>query len=97
MSHNHDEHGPTREPMDVVLDWWQAIQDNNIPGLAEILHDDYIATGGPAGRTIGTEFTLSGLATDVLTRGASRWTISSHHTSVRPAAEGNADVAAAPD
>jgi ketosteroid isomerase-like protein len=132
MRHDHDEQSPTGAPMDVVLAWWQAIQDNDMARLAETLDDNYIATGGPAGRTVGSaaalaeaemflsagwvagwsvrdvlqrqhgdvavfsyaweetgqhldaDFTLAGLATDVLTRGAGGWKISAHHTSVLP-------------
>jgi ketosteroid isomerase-like protein len=121
--------------MDVVRAWWQAIQANDMARLAGTLDEDYITTGGPAGRTVGraaalaeaemflsggrvnswsvrdvlqrdhgdmtifsyawqetgrhldVEFTLAGLATDVLTLGADGWKISAHHTSVLPATE----------
>ena len=42
-----------------MLAWWQAIKSRDITALAETLTQDYISTGGPAGRVIGRAAALT--------------------------------------
>lgn len=43
----------TATPRDAVTAWWQAMQDRDPEALARLTLPDYLASGGPAGRSAG--------------------------------------------
>ena len=49
---------PPATPVDAVRAWWQAIQDGDLAALHRLTAPDYLASGGPAGRTTGREALL---------------------------------------
>jgi ketosteroid isomerase-like protein len=42
---------PAATPTDAVEAWWQAMQDQDLAALRQLTAADYLASGGPAGRT----------------------------------------------
>jgi ketosteroid isomerase-like protein len=40
-------------PGSAVMSWWQSMQDKDMPALERMALDDYVAAGGPGGRTVG--------------------------------------------
>jgi ketosteroid isomerase-like protein len=45
-------------PVEAVIAWWSAIHARDLTALAELLAEDYIVSGGPAGRTVGRQAVL---------------------------------------
>lgn len=50
---------PPATPVDAVRAWWQSIQDGDLAALHRLTAADYLALGGPAGRTTGREALLA--------------------------------------
>lgn len=49
----------TPTPTAAVDAWWQAMQDQDLATLRELTAEDYLASGGPAGRTTTREQLLA--------------------------------------
>lgn len=62
-------------PVDAVIAWWTAMEARDLTALAELLAEDYIVSGGPAGRTVGREAVLDQAAAFISQATIDDWTI----------------------
>jgi ketosteroid isomerase-like protein len=46
-------------PESTVRAWWQSMQEKDVATLERLTLDDYVAAGGPGGRTLGRDKLLA--------------------------------------
>ncbi|SEF18795.1 nuclear transport factor 2 family protein [Jiangella alba] len=63
-------------PEQAVDAWWQAMQDRDADTLTALTLPDYIASGGPDGRSIGRDALLAEAAAFFTTAQVDDWTVS---------------------
>jgi ketosteroid isomerase-like protein len=72
---SHDPTVGSRDPVEVVRAWWQALQDRDLDALADLLHEHHISTGGPAGRIVGQTAAIAEAGTFIAHGSVDTWHI----------------------